>query len=143
MGCDYYIYTYLEIIHTGGTCYYQLKTKRGYYSDFIVDPADSDEDYSGEESERVISLKKIREEYEKIILKPAKPKILYEDNKWTCKEYESKYRTYVDTYIDGADSPYGKYCTDNHFKNSGNELTDFANIIKVNKVEHRIDYVNM
>lgn len=54
MGCDYYIYTYLEITHTGGICYYQLKKKLGYYSDFIVDTVYSDEDYSSEESERII-----------------------------------------------------------------------------------------
>lgn len=143
MGCDYYIYTYLEITHTGGTCYYQLKTKRGYYSDFIVDPVDSDEDYSGEESERIIKLQKLREEYEKIILEPAKPKILYEDNKWTCKEYESKYQTYIDTYIDGANSQYEKIQTGNHFEDLGEKLTDFTNIITIKKVEHRIDFMDM
>ena len=33
MGCDYYIYVYLEIHHTNGISYYPLPTIRGYYCD--------------------------------------------------------------------------------------------------------------
>lgn len=142
MGCDYYIYTYLEIKHTDGVCYYQLKRKRGYYSEFDVYPEDSDEDFSVEENERLVKLEKIRENYKDIILEPTKPKIIYNNGKWTCKEYESKYITYIDTYIDGSESPYKKD-DGYYFKNSGEALTDFSNILEIQKVEYRIDFMNM
>ena len=140
MGCDYYIYTYLEITHTGGVSYYQLKTKRGYYTEFHNDSFDSDEDFSGEESERKVKLDKIKQDYIETILEPTKPKTLYFNKNWTYKEYESKYKTYIDTFIDGNDSPHG---SGNHFKSWGEKLTDFTNILVIKKVEYRIDFMSI
>ncbi len=140
MGCDYYIYTYLEIIHTLGVCYFQLKTKRGYYTDFFENPDDSDDDFSEEESERKIKLEKIRKEYVETILTPTKPKTIYQNKAWTVKEYESKYKTYVDTWIDGNESPHK---SGNHFEDWGEKLTDFSNILIIKKVEYRIDFMSM
>ena len=140
MGCDYFIYTYLEITHTLGVCYFQLKTKRGHYTEFHENPADSDEDFSGEESERKADLQKIKENYIDAILKPTPPKTLYFNKSWTAKEYEPKYKTYIDTYIEGNESPYG---SGNHFKDWGEKLTDFANILIIKKVEYRIDFLSM
>jgi hypothetical protein len=48
MGCDFYIYVYLEIQHTNGISYYQFPTIRGYYCDIecgIYDSDDDEEDY--------------------------------------------------------------------------------------------------
>ena len=44
MGCDFYIYIYLEIEHTKGISYYELPTMRGYYCDLECGVCDSDDD---------------------------------------------------------------------------------------------------
>jgi hypothetical protein len=44
MGCDFYIYCYLEIQHNKGISYYQLPTIGGYYCDLECGVCDSDDD---------------------------------------------------------------------------------------------------
>ena len=44
MGCDFYIYVYLEIHHINGISYYELPTIRGYYCDLECGVCDIDDD---------------------------------------------------------------------------------------------------
>jgi len=44
MGCDYYIYVYLEIQHKHGISYYPFPIIRGYYPDLDCGFADSDDE---------------------------------------------------------------------------------------------------
>lgn len=134
MGCDYYIYPYLKIIHQHGIDYYALNMKRGYYSEFLQDCTDSDQDYSEDENERKVELTKLYETYQEIILRSVKPKILYQNQKWTHKEYKKKYETYVKSYINGNDSPYGEY---KYFQNEGQKLKEWNDILSIQKMEFR------
>jgi hypothetical protein len=139
MGCDYYIYPYLKITHKHGIDYYALDMKRGYYTYFYEDGDDEDDKFLEEENERQIELNKLYETYQKIILKSTKPKTLFQNEKWIHEEYKNKYETYVKSYLDGKDSPFGGY---SHFKNEGEKLKDWNDILFIHKVEYRRNWDN-
>jgi hypothetical protein len=44
MGCDYYVYTYLEIKHKYGFAYIELNKKKGWFCDCIEPDKDSDDE---------------------------------------------------------------------------------------------------
>ncbi len=127
MGCDYYINRFLEIIHRRGIAYYSLKRVRCYYSDFSIDHTDTDEDFSEDETERQKDLEKIRESYITLMLRPSKPKVLYKNGDWTNQIYKDKYLVYVENCIEE------EQC----YKNSGDRLNNFLDIIEIRKIEER------
>ncbi len=140
MGCDYKIHKLLKISHKNGISYIELKSVRCYYSDFAIDHTDTDDDFSEDEDNRLKELNNIREMYLELMLKPSKPKTLYENNLWTNKVYEQKYITYIEQHIQDNESiELDKYLSFNYYnyKNSGEKLLDFKDITKIEKLEYR------
>ncbi len=143
MGCDYYVKKFLEITHTKGKCYFQLNFVRCYFSDFAKDCTDTDDDFSEEEDNRKNELNLIRKSYVNLMLKPRKPRVLYSDGKWSSSVYETKYKTYVDTFIEGNESPYNSKILDfdSDYDSNKNNLDtkpeNFGQIISIIKKETR------
>lgn len=102
MGCDYYIYIYLEIEHCGGYAYYGLQLLRGYFPDFDFCVYDSD--YEDEHGETILYHK---EEYQRLYeamstlaLKPTPPLVLYEKDSFTKPAFETKYLSAIQSKIE-------------------------------------------
>ena len=90
MGCDYYIYSYLEIQHNKGISYYELPTISGYYSDLECGICDSDDD----ENDYYYNLTEYNTLYEnmkKICLTSRKPVVVYNNNSFISPKFEMKY----------------------------------------------------
>ena len=129
MGCDYYIFTYLEIHHIRGISYYDLPTIRGYYCDLECGIYDSDDD-ENDYYYNSIEYEKLYENMTKICLTPRKPVIIY-NNSFISPKFEMKYlpiilnkinKKYVEKYPRHTDT--------------GN-LTSIEQITKVIKKEER------
>ncbi len=135
MGCDYYIESYLEITHIKGICYFPLKLIRGYFSEFATDQIDTDDDFSEDETNRKKGLEALRESYIQLILKPSNPKMLYQNSNWTNKVYKDKYKAYIDTLIDGSESPYKDDCR--KFCDMGEKPNSYNQIVNIVKKEIR------
>ncbi len=123
MGCDYFVSKLLEIEYAGGKYVCRLNSVRCYFSDFSIDHTDTDDDFSEEESERKVKLKKIRKEYLNLILTPSEPKVLYENGVWSDPIYETKYKTYIDTSIQSKSF----YKINSDLDNDLNNLNDLDN----------------
>lgn len=90
MGCDYYIYVYLEIHHVNGISYYELPTIRGYYCDLECGFCDSDED-ENDYYYNSAEYKSLYENMQKICLTPRKPIVIYENHSFISPKLETKY----------------------------------------------------
>ena len=97
MGCDYYIYTYLEIYHINGISYYQLPTIRGYYCDLECGVCDSDDD-ENDYYYNSIEYKTLYENMKKICLTPRKPVVIY-DHSFLSPKLQMKYLPMIQNKI--------------------------------------------
>ena len=98
MGCDYYIYTYLEIQHINGISYYDFPTIRGYYCDLecgIYDSDDDENDYYYNSSE----YKTLYENMTKMCLTPRKPVVIYNNHSFITTKLEMKYLPMIQNKI--------------------------------------------
>ena len=132
MGCDFYIYVYLEIEHVNGISYYQLPTIRGYYCDLECGVYDSDDD----ENDRYYNSTEYNTLYEKMIkmcLTPRKPVVIYNNNSFIEPKFEVKYLPIIQNKIN-------KHCVEKYplYKDTG-ILTDISQVIKITKKEKRVD----
>ena len=130
MGCDFYIYTYLEIEHIKGVSYYHLPTIRGYYCDLEYGIYDSDDD----ENDYYYNSREYNTLYEnmtKLCLTPRKPVVIYSNNLFIKSKFEIKYlpiiqnkinKKYVEKYI--------------RYKDTGT-FTSIDEVIKITKKEDR------
>ena len=108
MGCDYYILKNLRIYCEND--YYlslEIDRERGYYH-YVYDS--DDEDYET----------KVDEYIKKCLIPIMKPIILYNNNKFNKSNYETKYKSIVEKYM----NDYGK---------------QFSDITKIIKVELRYE----
>jgi hypothetical protein len=136
MGCDWYIYVYLEIHHINGISYYEFPTIRGYYCDLecgIYDSDDDENDYYYNSTE----YKTLYENMVKVCLTPRKPIVIYDNNSFTKPNFEMKYLSiiqdkinhkYVDKYVE-------KY---HRFKDTGS-FTSIDQVITITKKEERYE----
>ncbi len=132
MGCDYYIYNYIEIQHINGISYYQLPINRGYYCDLecgICDSDDDENDYYYNSLEYNILYKNMK----KICLTPRKPVVIYNNNSFISQKLESKYLPLIQNKIN-------KKCLEkySHYEDTG-IFTRIDEIINVVKTEQRYD----
>jgi hypothetical protein len=132
MGCDFYIYAYLEIQHINGISYYELPTIRGYYCDLECGVYDSDDDeidyyYNS------IEYKALYENMKKICLTPRKPVVIYDNNSFISSKFEMKYLPIIQNKIN---KKYVKKYT--RYEDTG-VFTNIEQIIKVVKKEERYD----
>ena len=131
MGCDFYIYVYLEIQHVNGVSYYQFPTIRGYYCELECGIYDSDDDekdnyYNLEEYETLYNNMK------KMCLTPRKPIVIY-DNSFISPKLEMKYLPFVTDKINK------KYVEKYPRYEDTGKFTSIEQVIKITKKEERYD----
>jgi len=132
MGCDYYIYVYLEIEHNTGTSYYEFPTIRGYYCDLECGIYDSD----NEENDYYYNSTAYNILYEnmiKLCLTPRKPVVIYSNNSFTKSNFEMKYLSIIQDKIN-------KKCVEEYhrYKDIG-IFTSIEEVIKITKKEDRYE----
>ena len=132
MGCDYYIYVYLEIEHNNGISYCELPTIRGYYCDLDCGICDSDDDendyyYNSDEYNSLYA------NMIKISLTPRKPIIIYNDNLFISPKFERKYLPIIQDKINKLNcNKYPRY------EDTG-ILANIEQVIKITKKEERYE----
>ena len=99
MGCDFYIYIYLEIEHLNGTVYVELPVKRGYFSVLDGGYHDSD-DGDDEEMPHQTDYYRLYTEIKRLELTPRPPLVIYEKDAFVSLQLEQKYRPIVEKYIE-------------------------------------------
>ena len=132
MGCDFYIYCYLEIQHNTGISYYELPTIRGYYCDLecgVCDSDDDENDYYYNSTE----YKTLYDNMKKMCLTPRKPVVIYNNNSFISQKFEIKYLPIIQDKINKT------YLEKNHrYKDTGT-FTSIEQVIKITKKEERYD----
>ena len=132
MGCDYYIYTYLEIHHINGISYYQLPTIRGYYCDLECGLCDSDDD-ENDYYYNSMEYKTLYEHMKKICLTPRKHVVIYNNNSFISSKFEMKYLPIIQNKINK------KYLEKYPRHTETGSFTSIEQIIKVIKKEERYE----
>jgi len=120
MGCDFFIYTYLEIKHKEGICYIQLDRRDDWYCDCqepMMDSDDEEENY-----------KKKCDVYIENFLKPGfEPILIYDRDQFLSQNYIIKYFNLIQQKANNS----SKY-----WRDSGS-LLDINNIEQIRKIEIR------
>jgi hypothetical protein len=132
MGCDFYIYTYLEIEHINGISYYEFPYIRGYYCSLDCSEYDSDDD----EKDYYYKSAEYQRNYNKMIkiwLKPKKPVIIYDNHSFTKPRFEMKYLPKIQKIINK------KYVNKDPLLNDTGSFTSIEQVIKITKKEYRYD----
>jgi len=130
MGCDYYIYTYLEIEHTNGQSYYFFPTIRGYYCELECGIYDSDDD-ENDYYYNSIEYEALYENMIKICLTPRKPIVIYDNKSFVEPKFEIKYLPMIQDKIDK------KYVEKYPRYDDTGSFTSIDEVIKVTKKEER------
>jgi hypothetical protein len=130
MGCDFYIYIYLEIQHNKGISYYEFPVIRGYYCDLecgICDSDDDENDYYYNSTE----YNTLYENMKKLCLTPRKPVIIYSNNSFTEPKFEMKYLSIIQDKMNKKNVK--KY---HRYKDTA-DFTSIEQVIKITKKEDR------
>lgn len=102
MGCDFYIYIYLEIEHLNGTAYVELPVKRGYFS--VLDGGYHDSDDESDDDSEMPNREdyyRLYAEIKRLELTPRPPLVIYEKDAFVSFHLEQKYRPIVEKQIKG------------------------------------------
>jgi len=99
MGCDYYIYVYLEIQHKHGVSYYSFPIIRGYYPDLDCGFTDSD-DESVDKYYNLPEYNKLYDDMIKMALTPRKPVVIYANDAFVSQKFEIKYSASIQNKLD-------------------------------------------
>jgi hypothetical protein len=132
MGCDFYIYVYLEIQHINGISYYELPTIRGYYCELECGVCDSDDD-TNDYYYNSTEYKTLYENMQKMCLTPRKPVVIYNNNSFISPKLEMKYLPIIQNKIN---KKYVKKYS--RYEDTG-IFTSIEEIINVVKKEERYD----
>jgi len=120
MGCDYYVYTYLEIKHREGLSYIELDRMRSWYCDCLEPNVDSDDEEENYE--------KYCFQYVESFLKPAfEPIMIYDGSKFLKQRYIEKYLNLIHEKTLG---------TSDYWRDEG-KLLDVNHINQIRKIEIR------
>jgi hypothetical protein len=131
MGCDFYIYPYLEIHHSNGISYYELPTIRGYYCELECGVYDSDDD-ENDYYYNSIEYKTLYENMINICLTPRKPVVIY-NNSFLSQKLETKYLPIIQNKINHKyEEKYPRHTDTGSF-------ISIEQIIKIIKKEERIE----
>ena len=131
MGCDFYIYVYLEIHHVNGISNYEFPTMCGYYCDLECGRCDSDDDENNYYNSPEYNM--LYENMKKICLTPRKPIVIYDNNSFLSPKLENKYLPIIQDKIN-------KTCLnkDARFEDTG-IFTSLDQILKIVKKEEKYD----
>jgi hypothetical protein len=109
MGCDFYIYVYLEIEHNKGISYCELPAIRGYYCNLECGVCDSDDD-ENDYYYKSPEYKSLYENMIKMCLTPRKPVIIYNNKLFMSPKFETKYlQIIIDKINDKNINEYPRY----------------------------------
>ena len=145
MGCDFYIYIYLEIEHLHGTAYFELPVRRGYFSQ--MDGGYYDDDFEDEENENTL-YNSLYSAWIDLELTPYPPKIIYEKDAFVSAHFEEKYKTLLETYFQENLWSNQKYDDDPNYDDSsefkykrhedeGIPPESFDSVLKITRKENR------
>jgi hypothetical protein len=146
MGCDFYVYIYLEIEHSGGTAYYEMPVKRGYFSELNGGYYDSDDD---EEPPLKEEYQRLYHEIIKLDLTPHPPMVIYEKDAFLSHHFEDKYGPLLEKQFKEYLLKNQKYENDPNYK-SDDESDDerfedigippesLSDVLKITRKEDRI-----
>jgi hypothetical protein len=127
MGCDYYIYIYLEIEHKNGISYCEFPIIRGYYPEIECFLEDSD--YENDENDDLEIFNSMCKTLVNFCLTPKKDIVIYENNSFKSEKIKNKYIQIIKDKIN------------NNYKNTRltdtGVLTNINEIIKITKKEIR------
>lgn len=134
MGCDFYVYIYLEIEHKNGVGYYPLPRKRGWFCSLEnIGFYDSDE----EEKDRYYNSREYDKLYCGIInfsLTPRKDLVIYSNGDFANDHLREKYLPILKNKIEKI------YSVDLCPKSdSGEHFADLSDLIKVTRKEERYE----
>jgi len=132
MGCDFYIYRYLEIQHNKGISYYELPMVRGYYFDLELDIYDSDE----EENEQYYNSREyitLYENMKKLCLTPREPIVIYRNHSFVKPKFEMKYLSIIE---DKTNKKNVEKC---HRYTDTGTFSSIEQVIKITKREDRFE----
>lgn len=137
MGCDYYIYSVLKIVHTGGIALIKLSEKPVYLHGTQYDDDDED-DYTIHPSNRRPQIDHLEPDVPDVLIYKKNGEVL-------CSEpYMPKYMELIDEYIKEQTDP--EYVTTNKIiyynsmwthRSTGELLTNVENIDEIYIVELR------
>lgn len=120
MGCDFYVYTFLEITHKEGIAYIELSKKRGWYCDCLEPDMDTDDEED--------NYRKKCDEYFEIFLKPSfNPIIIYDGERFLKHKYVTKYLQLIHQKVNGSLK---------HYRDNG-QLLYINDIQLIRKIELR------
>ena len=134
MGCDFYCYPFLEIIHKDGTCYVDLPVGRGYFEEDFSDPG-RDEDEDAEtfmKSKRKKEYDNLFRKYVRLTLQKRVPIPVYENGAFRTPRLGDKYKECIDEKI-ACDEHFG-----NCFKgisDKGTPLQGWDDFISIRKLQ--------
>jgi hypothetical protein len=129
MGCDYYIYVYLEIEHINGISYYEFPVKRCYYCDLECGYCDSDVEDEADLYYNSNAYKELYNNMKKMCLTPNIPVVIYDNYSFLSLKFENKYGSIIQDKINN--NHVNKYY---RHADTG-KLTSIAEIIKITKKE--------
>jgi len=132
MGCDFYIYVYLEIQHSKGISYCELPAIRGYYCDLECGICDSDDD-ENDYYYNLTEYKSLYENMKKICLTPRKQVVIYDNKLFMSPKLEMKYLPIIQNKIN--EKKVSKY---SRYEDTG-KFTNIEQVIKITKKEERYD----
>ena len=127
MGCDYYIYVYLEIEHTHGTSYYEFPVVRGYYPNLDYITYDSDDEEDSDE------FQKLYEDTIRLCLTPRKSVVIYDNNSFITPKFETKYLHAIQSKMDG------RYVQEHPQHVDTGTFSEMNEILKITKKEIRYE----
>lgn len=120
MGCDFFIYLYLEIKHSEGVCYIELNKRDDWFCDCLEPIMDSDDEEE--------NYKKNCDTYIKQFLNPSfEPIMIYDGTRFLKQIYIDKYLDLIQQKASGL----YKYWRDSGI------LLDVNHIQQIRKIEIR------
>ena len=123
MGCDFYVYIYLEIEHTLGTAYYEMPVRRGYFSELNDGYYDSDNDESSKKEE----FKRLNSEIINFDMTPHLPLVIYEKDAFVSEHFKDKYGPLLEEQFKNNLLKNQKYLDDPNYKSDDEEIEDDDN----------------
>jgi hypothetical protein len=143
---DYFIHQYLQIEHTRGVSYIELKCIEKKYCQFILntieeyDNNDYDSDFDNENNKDdsystvKFKIQRLQNKMKYLFLIPRPPILIYQNKQFVNKHFMEKYKKIIENKINEKEPPHIFI----EYRDTG-KLEFFDSIIRITKVECRYD----